>query len=101
MSALELPQKLRLIRFGKISFRVLKTDEIIGPAMHDQDWNFDFRQLRAGIIFDRADPPHRQPRKKLGPDVRNAGERALQNQPGRFLPHSHLARHSTTERFAK
>jgi len=101
VSALQFAEYFRLVRRSKQFLRVMKTHQIVRPAVHHQDWRPDAWESCARVVFDRADPAHWQPRKQFGADVRDARERALQHDRADGFAQGQFAHHTATQRFAE
>ncbi len=99
--ALEVHQPLRLVGGGKVLLCMLVADQAVLPAVHDHHGRLDGRQFLAGVILDRAEPPHRQPPEQLRAHIRDAGERALQHHPPKGPAPSQFGSNAAPQRFAE
>src|SRR5215203_2102869 len=79
----------------------MKTNQAVGAAVHDQNWQLELGKFFASVIFDRAEPFDREPGKQFSADVRHTGEGALQNQPRARLAHGQFTGDAASQRFTE
>ena len=69
--------------------------------MGHEHGHVDAGEFVDGVVFDAADPAHRQPGEQLAAEIGNAGEGVLQNQPADRFSQRQFAGHPAAERFAQ
>ncbi len=100
MVSFELTEEFRLIGQGEVPFAMAKSDQCVGPAMHDQHRDMQTGKLLTRVIVNAAKPPDRQPGEQLGTDIRDAGKGALKDQTCQRTSNGQFCGYAATQRFA-
>ena len=80
MIARQFPKQLRFVGCRKILFGVMKADQPVATAVHDEHRHVDAGQLAPGVVANATQKTHRQERIQFRTHIGQAGEGALQDQ---------------------
>ena len=101
VAALEFEKHLWLVRGLEVSFGMMKPDQIIRPAVRNEQGHLHTRKLAHGVVVDVMQFADRQPREQLAAEIRNAGEGVLKDQPANRFAQRELGGHAAAEGFAE
>src|SRR5439155_14904097 len=101
VAAVNLPKHLRLVRRHEVALCMTEPNEIVAPAVHDQDRDVNARKLFHGFVANSSHKPDREERIEIGADVGNAAKSILQNQTADFFAQRDFGGNTAAERLAE